>query len=119
MPREVFSIICDDMRIEAGNKTSLMGVYSDGIIVPAIPFPMMRLCLYQELDDVENIRNLRVDLRGPKLSLKALLTLSKQPTKKFAYGPFSGLYNLKKRAIIVAKPILKVPTKRPRQKRSS
>ncbi len=91
MPREVFSIICDDLRMEEGNKASLMGMYSNGIIVPQLPFAM-KLCLYQELEDVENVKNLRVELRGPKLSLKAALTpKSKQPTTKILLRVLFGL----------------------------
>ncbi len=34
----VYSIICDDIRFEQNNKISLIGVYSDNVIVPQLPF---------------------------------------------------------------------------------
>lgn len=91
MPRELFSVVCDDIRIEEGNKASLMGIYSEGLIVPKIPFLMPRLCLFQELDAVEKIKNFRVELRGPKVNIKAALRPSKEPQQKISlrvmFGP--------------------------------
>jgi uncharacterized protein DUF6941 len=49
-------IFCDDVRLEVGNKLSLMGVYSNDILFPAAPPSMLqKLCvvvwLISDLDD--------------------------------------------------------------------
>jgi hypothetical protein len=69
MPRELSSLICDDIRFEQGNKVSLMGVYTDGILVSGLPFIFPRLCLFQLLDDCQHVRKIKVALRGPKLNV--------------------------------------------------
>ena len=45
MARTLQTIWCDDVRIEAGNKFSLMGVYAGEMLVPAFPFTIEKLCL--------------------------------------------------------------------------
>lgn len=39
-----WTIFCDDLRQEAGNKLSYMGVYGPNLIVPAYPTTVPRLC---------------------------------------------------------------------------
>jgi hypothetical protein len=43
--REAFTILCDDIRTEVGNKISLMGVYGKEVIVPEIPYVFTKICL--------------------------------------------------------------------------
>jgi hypothetical protein len=45
MARTLQTIWCDDVRVEAGNKFSLMGVYGGEMLVPAFPFTIEKLCL--------------------------------------------------------------------------
>ncbi|ADI30489.1 hypothetical protein [Methylotenera versatilis] len=45
MARTLQTIWCDDVRVEAGNKISLMGVYGGEMLVPAFPFTIEKLCL--------------------------------------------------------------------------
>jgi hypothetical protein len=40
----VWTTFCDDLRQEAGNKLSYMGVYGPNLIVPAYPTTVPRLC---------------------------------------------------------------------------
>jgi hypothetical protein len=44
--RYVHTIWCDDIRMEMGNKPSFMGVYTGGIVVPALPTVLPRLSVY-------------------------------------------------------------------------
>jgi hypothetical protein len=44
IPKFVYSIVCDDIREEIGNKLSFMGVYGSDIFVPAFPFTFPLLC---------------------------------------------------------------------------
>lgn len=83
MPREIFSIICDDIRIEQGNKLSLIGTYTDGILVPRIPFTFPKLCLAQQFEDAKGVQKLRIHLVGPKLNIKAEAP-SQDPSKSKA-----------------------------------
>jgi hypothetical protein len=69
MPRELFSIICDDVRFEQGNKLSFMGVYTEGILVSDLPFVMPKLCLFVYLDECQDTRRFKVALRGPKVNV--------------------------------------------------
>ncbi|MCX5825000.1 MAG: hypothetical protein NTY86_16270 [Deltaproteobacteria bacterium] len=43
---EITTILCDDIRAEAGNKISLMGIYNQEITVPFLPFILPKLCLF-------------------------------------------------------------------------
>lgn len=80
MPRELFSIVCDDIRLEEGNKVSLMGIYAQGIFVSQLPFIFPKLCLAQQFEDDMESRELTVVLVGPKLKKQAKLQ-SKERTR--------------------------------------
>ena len=43
MSKHLHSVFCDDIRLEAGNKLSYMGVYNGTMVVPAFPYDMPRL----------------------------------------------------------------------------
>lgn len=45
MARTLQTIWCDDIRMEVGNKMSLMGIYSAELLVPTFPFVLQKLCL--------------------------------------------------------------------------
>lgn len=44
--RQLTAIFCDDIRNEAGNKTSFMGCYQGELFVPAVPIGLSKLCVY-------------------------------------------------------------------------
>jgi hypothetical protein len=43
-PRTAWTIVCDDVRNEIGNKVSYMGVYQSEIIVAQFPASLSKLC---------------------------------------------------------------------------
>jgi uncharacterized protein DUF6941 len=45
MDRFVSTTFCDDIRLEIGNKISLIGVYQGVLYVPSFPFVLPKLCL--------------------------------------------------------------------------
>lgn len=45
MTRSLYSIFCDDVRPELGNKLSYMGCYTGALIVPQVPIVLPRLCV--------------------------------------------------------------------------
>ena len=51
-PKFEYSIICDDIRQEIGNKLTFVGVYQDIIIVPKIPFIFPKLCFFIQYKNV-------------------------------------------------------------------
>ena len=44
--RVATTIFCDDIRLELGNKLSLMGVYQGQLVVPSAPLLLPKLCIY-------------------------------------------------------------------------
>lgn len=40
------AIFCDDVRMEVGNKMSLMGIYQSQMIVPTLPVTIQKLCVF-------------------------------------------------------------------------
>jgi hypothetical protein len=40
----LFSIVCDDVRLEVGQKHSYMGIYTNSVILPSFPFTLPKLC---------------------------------------------------------------------------
>lgn len=71
--QQIYSLICDDIRFEQKNKLSYIGVYSDGILVPKLPFTFPRFCVAQEYESDRGEQfNIRARLRGPKLNLPTI-----------------------------------------------
>jgi hypothetical protein len=75
---KITTILCDDIRIEVGNKISLMGMYEKEMSVPFLPFIMPKLCLFIIIKDIQQNTipsNFQVIVTGPisetiKLDLK-------------------------------------------------
>ena len=44
--RYVHTVWCDDIRLEIGNKPSFMGIFTGGILLPAVPAVLPRLGVY-------------------------------------------------------------------------
>ncbi len=49
MERYLHTIYCDDVRLEVGNKQSLMGIYSSDLFVPEFPVALPKLCIVVNL----------------------------------------------------------------------
>lgn len=43
--RQIYVIYCDDIRVEMGNKQSLMGVYNTELVVPQLPITLPKLAV--------------------------------------------------------------------------
>lgn len=65
MARTFQTIWCDDVRMEVGNKMSLMGVYSSELLVPIFPFVLQKLCLSCKV---------RTEIKKPFKQLKIVVT---------------------------------------------
>ena len=65
MARTFHTIWCDDVRMELGNKMSLMGVYSSELLVPTFPFVLQKLCLSCKV---------RTDIKKPFKQLKIVVS---------------------------------------------
>lgn len=63
MSRYLHAIFCDDVRLEVGNKQSLMGIYSSDLLIHELPVVLPKLCI---------VVNLVTPLRNPfkKLTVK-------------------------------------------------
>ena len=66
MSRHAYCSFCDDVRLEAGNKLSIMGIYGGELVVPVAPFVLARLCcVIGFLTPVENpVSSLSLVLRA-------------------------------------------------------
>jgi hypothetical protein len=67
--RNQLTVICDDIRNEAGNKLSLMGLYHDEIRLERLPGRLHKLCIYQRWVEVQGVAKVRVELRGSALGI--------------------------------------------------
>jgi hypothetical protein len=52
-PKHEFTLLCDDIRQEAGGKTSLMGIYDHHIVVPKVPFSLPKVCFYTRFSRID------------------------------------------------------------------
>lgn len=52
--RFMWTIVCDDIRQEVGNKFSYMGLYGPQIFVPALPATLPKLCAIIHLRTLSN-----------------------------------------------------------------
>lgn len=71
MPTLVDTIICENIRQEANNKVSLLGVFGDEVLVPHFPHQFPSLAVFQRwtLSDEEYRRGavtFRIELRPPQ-----------------------------------------------------
>ena len=65
--KNIFTMICDDVREEKGNKLSLMGLYEKEYIVSHIPLIIPRICLIIMLSETKEILNkVHITLKSPK-----------------------------------------------------
>ena len=48
-PQHLQTLFCDDIRHETSGKLTLVGVYTDALIVPELPVTLPRLCLVARL----------------------------------------------------------------------
>jgi len=60
-PKFEYYLLCDDIRLEIGNKVSYMGVYGPDIVVQKVPFAFPQLCAaihyrYLKSGDVFSVR---------------------------------------------------------------
>lgn len=44
MSRFAYAYFCDDIRLEIGDKTSMMGVYQEALYIPRAPIVLPKLC---------------------------------------------------------------------------
>jgi len=49
-PRLIDWMLCDDVRVEASGKTSIIGIYGSDVIVPITPIILPQLCVITKWD---------------------------------------------------------------------
>jgi hypothetical protein len=100
--KKMYSILCDDVREEKGNKLSLIGIYSKSIFFNKVPAIYPKICLALFFEGIkEPLPELKVVLKFPEsedeiIMLKApskaplnddvKLVLVKSPFKVMAVG---------------------------------
>lgn len=96
-PKLNYTIICDDIRQEIGNKLSFIGVYQDNIFVPNLPFTFPKLCFSIHYSNVNGGASIDVLLKNPsgnelsKISEFALPDEMKSKSKLMMTAAFSPL----------------------------
>ena len=64
-PKFEYSIICDDIRQEIGNKLTFVGTYQDLIIVPKLPYTFPKLCFFVQYKDIKAGDRFLLELTDP------------------------------------------------------
>jgi len=59
-PKLLSFILCDDIRLEVGEKKTLIGIYSDIIYVPTIPYTMPKLGFLIRLIELDHDKKYKV-----------------------------------------------------------
>lgn len=59
-PKLNYLILCDDIRLEVGNKVTLVGIYGNQIYVSKFPYKFPKLCMQISLEGVT--RRVKVDI---------------------------------------------------------
>lgn len=81
VPRLIYSILCDDVRIEMGNKLSLMGIF-ENVFLPTFPAVIIRFATVNHwIGDGEfqtQVRILSPDGREVAMSAASLLRIEPQ-----------------------------------------
>ena len=77
IPRTAHFLVCDDIRLEQGNKHSLMGIYGTQVFVPEMPVVLPKLCFQVQVRTpvAKPVKALQVQFTGPgKLKFEATAT---------------------------------------------
>jgi len=64
-PKYQYSIFCDDIRNEVGNKASYMGVYGKNILIPKTPFVFPQLCAVIVYDNLRAGDSFSITAKDP------------------------------------------------------
>lgn len=87
-PKLKYHIVCDDIRREVGNKTSLIGIYQNDILL-SIPSVLPKLCIHSVFSYVKTEGNLTIELFNPKN--ESLVCIESSPIKAPAKTPARSL----------------------------
>jgi len=95
-PKFEYSIICDDIRQEIGNKMTFVGVYQDLIIVQQIPVALPKLCFYVQYKDIRAGDQFKLKLADPsdkimEKPIEITVPAKQKPGKMRIFGAFSPL----------------------------
>jgi len=64
-PKLDYHLICDDIRREIGNKSSLIGIHPGNVILIPIPSVIPKLCFHLVFSHLKSGDNLEIQLLGP------------------------------------------------------
>lgn len=98
-----YVLICDDIRLEVGNKPSAMGIFTDGIVALQFPVPFPKLCFLihgHVLNDARDVVITAV-FRYPKLPE---MVLADKTAVKMSKAPGGFTLNLMISPLILTEP---------------
>ena len=80
LANKIYTILCDDIRSETGNKFSLMGIYGSNIVIKKFPAVLPKLCLGIMIEGAKvDFQECNVTLKCPEVEPTHLkLSLSKE-----------------------------------------
>ena len=64
-PKYEYTIICDDIRQEFGNKLTFVGTYQNLIIVSKLPYIFPKLCFFVQYKDIRAGDKFSLELTDP------------------------------------------------------
>ncbi len=71
--KKIFTLVCDDIRLEADGRTSLMGVYDKDLVVGKIPYILPTLSIMISLEEMQTeISEINVIVKAPKVEPEIL-----------------------------------------------
>ena len=96
LPKFEYSIICDDIRQEIGNKLTLVGTYNGLIIVPKLPYTIPKLCIFVQYRDIRAGDRFLLELTDPASKIiheviNITVPAGQKPSKMRLFGVFSPL----------------------------
>jgi hypothetical protein len=65
-PKLSYYLMCDDIRREVGDKSSLIGIYRGQIVIPSIPYIFPKLCFHLVFKNVRGGDTIKLQLLDPK-----------------------------------------------------
>ena len=93
-PKFEYSIICDDIRQEIGNKLTFVGTYQDLIFVPKLPFTFPKLCFFVQYKDIKAGDQFLLELADPSNKIIGKVINITVPTgQKLGKMSFLGVFS--------------------------
>lgn len=75
-PKHEFTLLCDDIRQEVDNKTSIVGLYDHHLIAAQVPIALSKICFYSRFTNMHGTYQFSFSIIAPDGECKDIVNNS-------------------------------------------